>query len=1156
MSYWSLLGACISLYVLLNFAVLPALKRRWIATRSLAKIGKAGVLVGLTTLRNVAFIATVTYLAFAAVVVMLRLANGDARFLTRVVGWASALHDRLRVFSALVETWFFILPAALLVYLSWHRMRREWRDRFAERVLDEMDRLNAERLADPRAWASEAESDEMRALADEIAAVRASISTAGSPADRDARARLARRIALLEGRRRALDYERRVNLDPLHQAVDEPPASGWRGWKSVLLTRGFFSDAQTLTKILSRATLVTLTVALIGFGTRAGLLAEVRETIVSLDDLRVERTKEHAPKPLPPAPQDEPPPPPQDASAVEHLAREFARALARNPHWRGLRPALTLPRDAERQLARRAILNQARLPNAEGKLAAHPVRDAAPLSLIERQIVDDLAPTSARARPRVAAAVAEQRGGTIVRWFGSRWHEARRSILDHAALYRQPVGAVELQDALVDRILSSVVDEAVPEAGNEIGKRARSAFNAATKAAIKEGIDLEFRTMLDDLANGTPLDDALRRVASRPVAVSMRHVEHVASLLDESRVPAQELPRKLAPEQTAWRAAEAVPRADRPARPGLENVVDDIARVATENGRYSLGETAIEALAEYDDHFPRTATTQSRTAFGQALERHLRPADRQAFQRVAIVKANRARSFSMLRGFSRIGGVLIGAEAENPREVLDLGDIDWKVQANRTTLLLKTASGKRVEMGPYDAALVHQALAYAADGRPVAVTMTTANPLPQLKIHLHPALLDTPLGCHAIELDRLVDTYAGEALPRRKELEDWYKRQESLYRFAWGSRIKSFNAPATSPLREAGERLVLEGQLAASVRQALAAFSEADGPGSTFRRKPEFFDPDLVDAMRACAPHREPTQFGECIQARFSGRMDELRDDSKSRRWLAAPASFQAWSGVRERPFEVSADFQFVRDQRGAVDLLHPFRFMVQLAFTSPAVAAENGDEYVDEHPLEFDEIEGRIQDLVRAGVTEDSLTSMLADLRSFTLLQRLFRVLLDGQGGSEFPLRKLASLGEATAGSVKYVHTPRWNGSMVMRFQYLLVQSLATAPRPSDPAWTSAARAAGARCLRLLGAATSTRLPEEWSRECNFEPIAEAATVACVTIDRARSSPSCTWASAAQMAPDMPRMYRYEQAFGVIDDLAGHAESSCDLLKPSAVSP
>ena len=1035
MRYWTLLGTCISLYVLLNFIALPELKRRWVAARSLAKISKAGLLAGLTTLRNIALVASITYSLFALLVLILGGVNGDVRLLSWVIARAASLHDQLGAVKAVVEAWLFVIPVALLVYLAWRRMRQDLRDRFEDRVLEELDRLNRERAADPAAWASTATPAHIEEIDREIAELSAGLSGTDKR-DRDGRARAARTLALLRARRRTAEYEARVNLDPLHEALDDPPQTGWRRWRGFFLSRGFLADTKRSTKILSRAALAALALALIGVGTEAGLADEISDRIASLDDLRIERTKEHAPRGFAPEAADQPALTGDDARAVQHLSQQFSRALANNRHWRGIRPALVLDRELELQLARRAVLNQTVLPAPDGTTTKRAASAISDLPRAEQQVVDDLAGAASRGDTKLGERIAQRQGRGIVRWFGSQWGETRKAILDHAALYRQPAGPADVQSALLDRVLSAIVDEAIPDAGGELGKQARGALSSASKAALNEGVELQLRAVLADLEARVPFDEAINRVRTRPISVAVRHVDGVAGLLHEhwSRT---DIAGKIAPNQTRWDPPDrATPSGANSGGSGVD--LDAWARSITRDGAASLPEDAFEGLAEYEDHFPRTVSSQQSTALGQIVQRHLRPADRQFFQQLAQTRVARAHSFTMLRGFSRVGGVLIGIDPENPADQLDLTDLTWSTSDRRLTLTFTTSGGKRISMGPYDPGLVHQALAYAADGRPVAVTMTTARPLPQLKIHLHPALVDSPLGCHVITLDRLVDTYAGRQLARREELTTRAIEEEQVYRLAWASRARVLTdglaARRLSPddrayveaRRRAAAGIIEDAKRQRGTSQALEHAVSADG-ARIYDRKPEFFDPALVESIKACAGQREPAAFDGCVGTRFANRVD----DKAVGGWLTAPASFSPWSGVRERPFRVDGALAFARNEGAGDPLLDPFRFMVQLAFTSVAVNAPDPNSYVDTNPLEFTEIEDSIHKLVRAGVVEHRQAGMLADLQRFALLQRLFRVLLSRQGGDRFPVRKLADLGAATAGSVPYVHTRRWNGSL-----------------------------------------------------------------------------------------------------------------------------
>ena len=83
---------------------------------------------------------------------------------------------------------------------------------------------------------------------------------------------------------------------------------------------------------------------------------------------------------------------------------------------------------------------------------------------------------------------------------------------------------------------------------------------------------------------------------------------------------------------------------------------------------------------------------------------------------MAELNVERAFSFSMLRGFSKVGAVLIGRQ---PQGTADIRDIEWDANGRSITITLTDAGGLKSNFGPFDQSLVHQSLAYAADGRPV-----------------------------------------------------------------------------------------------------------------------------------------------------------------------------------------------------------------------------------------------------------------------------------------------------------------------------------------------------------------------------------------------------------------------------------------------------
>jgi hypothetical protein len=227
-----------------------------------------------------------------------------------------------------------------------------------------------------------------------------------------------------------------------------------------------------------------------------------------------------------------------------------------------------------------------------------------------------------------------------------------------------------------------------------------------------------------------------------------------------------------------------------------------------------------------------------------------------------------ARSFGALRGFSRVGGVLIGrAPTSGAADRFDLVDIRWEAEsATSGRLVLVAPEGKTYRSGLVRRSVAYSALLYAADGRPLAVTMVTAKPLPELKILLHPTLVDSPMGARVIDLDRFVDMYTGDDILRRMA-EVSVTTQGDLYRFAWACRVlasrvvsdEKFNQIFTKippgyrdSLMKEAERIRKDPKILRSVELALKDLASLSNPDRCpLTAKPEFFDKSLVDDLLA-----------------------------------------------------------------------------------------------------------------------------------------------------------------------------------------------------------------------------------------------------------------------------------------------------------------
>lgn len=485
-----------------------------------------------------------------------------------------------------------------------------------------------------------------------------------------------------------------------------------------------------------------------------------------------------------------------------------------------------------------------------------------------------------------------------------------------------------------------------------------------------------------------------------------------------------------------------------------------------------------EALAEFSNHFPASAQTAMKTAQIQAIEKVTTEVGGSngaaAWEGVGRILgqsaqglAQNARSFARLRGFSRVGGVLIGQEPLGPDDkpadrpsALHYRDIRWEIHGRETRFILVDSTGHEVVSRPWRTSIAAQALAYAADGRPLAATMVSAKPLLELKILVHAALVDTGLGRRIIDLDRFVDEYTGDetrnpdVAAAREEATAMVYAQNALYTYAWAQRVKAM----TRTLQGENRYLQAIAQREGVQEQALRRFlkgreDEADqiiqeceqpsdennGPSlaaqgfaaglalledatrSPLRVKREFFEPSLVDTMLQARREADTlAEFGRKIRARAASHAPDL--DLLATR----PPDFIVWSGVREKRFRLVPESFFVTEGAQIPEALD---FMLQVAFKSaPNVDDEN---YADTQPWEFPALHDQIYRTVTTSIRADQRAQAIYDAATeFTLLQRFFRLGFEGFLGDEFPVEKFGDL----AADLRSVAPPassrtlRWN--------------------------------------------------------------------------------------------------------------------------------
>jgi hypothetical protein len=630
-------------------------------------------------------------------------------------------------------------------------------------------------------------------------------------------------------------------------------------------------------------------------------------------------------------------------------------------------------------------------------------------------------------------------------------------IRGEASNVRSPVSASALRRATFTRMMEGLTATGFGEPGTVARVLAPDVNVPLYNLAQQE----RARNFIAGIIYGKDSTDWLRKVG----AAGSPRASGSPFDLNEYRSPTDSSAEELLVDRISVKLTDYPPSVEAPPEKDVDlktaaAKVQELIQNAKGPDRESKIATYADALAMYSDYFPGQLGAETRTDRRRATAR---PEDRlpdvavmdglQAADGVGGSRGTfaRARDFKSLRGFSRIGGVLIGrAPSDLETTALDCTDLEWEVEGRAIRLILTTADGRRFRSRPHPMALVYQAINYAADGRPVAATMVEATPLSELKVLLHPTLVDTPLGQRMIELDTFVTSSMPDTDNQMDTAAERVDAQYELYTHAWAYRLLAalsqggLNSEWDSYLHG----ILDDQEHQKSVQKALdEADLLSDPTQSPLTVKKEFFDPTLVELiLKNARKGLTPEQFGQAIkdqalaQYRQTGSTDSNGQAGSANpklqalleRWQKAVPGFRSWTGVREKEFTSDPGSFMVLD--GASDPM-PFDFMYQVAFTSQPEFAQNlqAGSYGDAQPWEYPSLKEYIQKTVLDDVANDKRGrehTVLKDAGEFTILQRMFRMAFNGQLGMNFPVGKLVALSEvASSGAPKTLNrTLRWH--------------------------------------------------------------------------------------------------------------------------------
>ena len=763
-----LFAALVVAFALLHFFAVPAARRRVDAAAGRASIAAAGIFAFADVLRTIAFLAALATLICLALLGAAELAGkgnlGQVQFAVQtVVHWRALLEQISPVLSIAIAA----LCGCGLLLLG----RRTARAKVTG-MLAAADRAEGEQILEQLRNGTAKEEPDTAAMAEirgKVATIDAQVQSLQQAVDSETNAQTKAALEKQLGERRQLlqlgfatligmDIDRRRTPPKPLANVVPAPTNRWERFQDVLFSRGTLSMMSGASRALFVLVMLLLVPSLLGVASvPTGIdlsSAEIRLSAIQmkLQGDAAQQQWQEAARAAPPAAANAAQI--SDEQALDDLTSLYNQGVAFHYVNVGGLADHTVS-SVRLSQAREHILSSAAAHNASpSSHSPTPTPDHPPAATDHSPLPEHSAPPIAG--DAAPSAVERAYLDTAQQPLSPEAIKFRED-LRHEVMERQP----DVWRKLKGRVEGLRRSFTVPLDQGMMRGMLASRVASAGLGGVGDALPPELATLSSGIGKST-IEDTYRIRSGKFLAsvMSSGNGDGAVHAMDDGWVPppieaerdrtmARSLPETSALEQ---RVAAEPPRFPVVAEPHAAEATRAAESVMATAPRST--EAFSDSLATFDDFFPGSVGAERVTARGVLLEaRGVR----------ASIPSNvlyeMAGDFRMLRGFSRIGGVLIGQDPKNADEPLDFVDIAWKATPSGIVLTFTRADGANIDLGPHPASLIAQSLNYAADGRPVTATMTRATPLADLKILAHPTLVDTGVGCRAIEIDRFVDTF-------------------------------------------------------------------------------------------------------------------------------------------------------------------------------------------------------------------------------------------------------------------------------------------------------------------------------------------------------------------------------------------------------------